>query len=436
MKITDLYNLYKAHPLISTDTRSIQPSALFFALKGPSFNGNAFAEKALESGAAFAIIDEPAFRKTEQYILVDDVLRTLQQLAIYHRIQLDIPVIGITGTNGKTTTKELIYAVLSTAYKAWATKGNLNNHIGVPVTLLSMPAETQIAIIEMGANHPGEIGFLSNICRPTHGIITNVGKAHLEGFGGFEGVIKTKKELYDYLRSSNGHLFIQGDNQLLNKMADGINNRTTYGSSSGLDVKGTLISEGPELSLTYIAWNGHKADIHTKLAGIYNFDNVLAAITAGEYFGLQPENIAQALESYYPSNNRSQVLIKGSNKVIMDAYNANPSSMEAALLNFEKINSASKILVLGDMFELGEDSYKEHRNLLDLLERLTFKQCILVGEEFFRHKESFKTVSEFIFVLTTAEAAALLKAWPLENSYILVKGSRGMKLEEAAAVIT
>ena len=397
---------------------------MFFALKGDSFNGNAYAKGALNSGAAIAVVDEPEVATDDRFFLVEDVLATLQELAQIHRSHFKCPVIGITGTNGKTTTKELINAVLSAHGKTHATKGNFNNHIGVPLTILSADIKTtEFLIIEMGANHPGEIAFLCNIAKPDYGLITNVGKAHLEGFGSFEGVIKTKTELYDFLRTVEGKVFVCSNQPILLKLAAGLNH-ITYGSAVNDYCLGNVVSSNPLLIVKWYA-NGKEQIINTKLVGAYNFDNVMAAISIGKYFNIPDDKVIQAIESYEPSNNRSQVMQSASNQLILDAYNANPSSMRVALENFSRMNGFPKIVILGDMFELGSESLTEHVAILTLLKDFDFSDVLLIGPRFCEAASD----SGFHCFNSTTEARDWLSVHPITNASVLIKGSRGMKLE-------
>lgn len=427
MKTTEqLHQLFLKYPVVSTDSRKIEPQSLFFALKGSSFDGNKFALDALKKGAAYSIVDDHSLPKDENFILVDDVLLALQELASYHRKQLNIPVIGITGSNGKTTTKELIVAVLQKRYHVTYTQGNFNNHIGVPLTLLNMSKQTEIAVVEMGANHPGEIAALCHIADPDLGIITNIGKAHLEGFGSFEGVIKTKSELYDYLRGKTGACFINEDNQLLVKQAKDLK-KYTYGTSDKAQLRGELQESIYYITVKALFPKGWLY-LKSKLIGNYNFENILAAARIGQHFDVEPLDIQQAIESYTPSNNRSQLIIKGSNKIIMDAYNANPTSMLASLKNFEKIAHPGKMVILGDMFELGDQSQEEHQKIADLLRQMSIKYVFLVGEEFSKTMTDAKT-QKFDNVELLYDYLYQKKS--LENAIILIKGSRGIKLERA-----
>lgn len=438
MDIQDIYSIFVKHPSVSTDTRKLEENAIFFALKGERFNGNAFAEKALEK-CAYAVIDEKKYKKDERFILVDDVLTVLQKLAYYHRRQLNIPILAITGSNGKTTTKELIYSVLSRKYKVAATEGNLNNHIGVPLTLLQMNAETQFGVVEMGANHIDEIALLCEIAQPDFGIITNVGKAHLEGFGSFEGVKKAKGELYNYLYTHDGTAFINSDNEHLNEM-NPPHKTISYGTSKFTHVQGKMLESEWFVSLKWYAhmaleeaekarsdlWGDTTRTINTKLFGDYNFENVLAAITIGHYFRVEDRDIKEAIEEYEPTNKRSQVIETKENKVILDAYNANPTSMKTSLENFLKTKSNNKLVILGDMLELGKDAIIEHSNILYFLEDKKFENIILVGQQFIDSAfdfelQSFNHVDDLI---------DYLKNNPIKNQTIFVKGSRGIQLEK------
>lgn len=425
MNLSALYQIFLDCQLVTTDSRNCPEGSLFIALKGESFNGNAFAGKALETGCAYAIIDEPeyAVEGDQRYILVDDCLQTLQQLADYHRRQLGTRVIGITGTNGKTTTKELISAVLSQSHNILYTLGNLNNHIGVPSTLLRLKAEHDLAVIEMGANHPGEIKFLSEIVEPDCGIITNVGKAHLEGFGSFEGVIKTKGELYDFLRKKEGStVFIHHDNAYLMNIAGGLN-LIPYGTEDDLYVNGRITGNSPYLTFEWKAGkDGETYQVQTQLIGEYNFPNALAAITIGLFFGVEATKINEALAGYTPQNNRSQLKKTNDNTLIIDAYNANPTSMMAALQNFRNMEVPHKMLLLGDMRELGAESAAEHQKIADYIKECDFEEVWLVGEQFAAAEHSFKTypnVQEVIKELETNKP---------KGYTILIKGSNGIKL--------
>ena len=425
MKLSAIYQIFLDCQSVTTDSRNCPDGSLFIALKGESFNGNAFAGKALEDGCDFAIIDVAQFaiEGDRRYILVNDCLQTLQQLANYHRRQLGTRVIGITGTNGKTTTKELISAVLSQTHNILYTQGNLNNHIGVPTTLLRLKPEHDLAVIEMGANHQGEIKFLCEIAEPDYGIITNVGKAHLEGFGSFEGVIKTKGELYDFLRKKgNSTIFIHHDNPYLMNIAKGLN-LISYGSGEDLYVNGCITGNSPYLALEWKAEkNGEIHRIRTQLIGEYNFPNALAAITIGRFFGVEDRKIDEALAGYTPQNNRSQLKETADNTLIIDAYNANPTSMAAALQNFRNMTVSHKMLILGDMRELGTESLNEHQKIVDYIKESDFEKVWLVGEQFASVCHSFKTyanVQEVIKELETNKP---------KGYTILIKGSNGIKL--------
>ena len=432
----ELYSLFLQHPLICTDSRNCPADSLFFALKGDNFNANAFAKTALANGCAYAIVDEAEFAIDEKYILVDDVLTTLQQLARYHRQQLGTTVIGITGTNGKTTTKELIAAVLKEKFNTLYTQGNLNNHIGVPLTLLQLKAEHEIAIIEMGANHQGEIKLLAEIACPDLGIITNVGKAHLEGFGSFEGVKKTKAELYDYISANGQLIFINKDNEHLMEMAakSGIGDkRREYSLNSEQSngyICGQINSCSPFLTMKCSINNSDFFDIETKLIGVYNAENVLAAVTIGEFLGVDKLAIKAGLEKYTPQNNRSQLTVTTKNKLVVDAYNANPTSMKAAITNFGQMDVEHKVLILGDMLELGEQSDYEHSQIIALLNQYNFEKVILVGPQFGKTNNQFHCFDNIDALL-----AELSDKNDINNCYILIKGSRGIKLEKVLSVL-
>ncbi|EDP97679.1 UDP-N-acetylmuramoyl-tripeptide--D-alanyl-D-alanine ligase [Kordia algicida OT-1] len=416
--IQELYTIFQKYPNITTDSRKITPNCIFFALKGDNFNGNKYAKDALEKGAAYAIVDEKEYVTSEQTILVNDALESLQKLANYHRKQLNIPIISLTGSNGKTTTKELINAVLSKKFNTTATKGNLNNHIGVPLTLLSMNSDTEIGIVEMGANHKREIAFLSSIAEPDYGYITNFGKAHLEGFGGIEGVIIGKSELYDYLKASDKFIFVNGDDT---KQVERTQDANTYvfGGSDTYDLSIEFLTANPMVSC---AVDGKK--IQSQLIGSYNFSNIAAAIAIGTYFKVNSDDIKEAIEAYIPSNNRSQILTKNTNKIILDAYNANPTSMKAALDNFSDLTDTSKIAFLGDMFELGDSAKEEHQFINDYAASLEIEKIYLIGENF----GITNSTNEKIVIHSTFES--LKENFPaLENSTLLIKGSRGMALE-------
>jgi len=429
MTIQDLYNIYLQHPVICTDTRKITQGCLFFALKGDTFDGNGFAQMALEKGASFAIIDNAQYQQNDRYLLFDDTLDTLQQLAKHHRQQLTIPVIGITGTNGKTTTKELMRSVLSKKFSTYATEGNLNNHIGVPLTLLSIPPATEIAIIEMGANHQKEISFLSSLAQPAIGLITNVGKAHLEGFGGFEGVKKAKGELYEYLRDTGGTIFIDEGNPFLMEMSKALNlKKIVYYGKESSGTKGNIIESDPFLSIEWEA-AGKQGTINTQLTGTYNLSNILAAIAIASHMGLTAEEINTGISSYQPGNNRSQIKHTESNILICDYYNANPSSMAAAIENFGSISADNKIMILGDMFELGDESAAEHAAILKKAGSVNAAR-IFIGKEFSKLRDN----SGEFFETTSGAYDAIAKK-PHKNATILIKGSRGMKLEQLTDIL-
>lgn len=425
MDITTLYQIFLSCTGVTTDSRNCPKGSLFIALKGDIFNGNAFASKALEAGSAYAVVDEAAYAPAGDihYILVDNCLHTLQQLANYHRRQLGTRIIGITGTNGKTTTKELISAVLSQKYNILYTLGNLNNPIGVPLTLLRLKAEHELGVVEMGASHPGDIKELVEIAEPDYGIITNVGKAHLEGFGSFEGVVRTKGELYDYLRrQGNSTIFLHQDNPHLTEIAWGLN-PITYGEADNLYVNGHVTGNSPYLAFEWKAGKeGERHEVHTQLIGEYNFPNALAAITIGRFFGVEPEKIDKALNEYEPHNNRSQLKKTTDNTLIIDAYNANPTSMLASISNFHNMQASQKMLILGDMRELGKDSPKEHQKIVDYLEECGFKDVALVGELFAETRHTYPTYPD-----APALIAELRINKPCGKT-ILIKGSNGIKL--------
>lgn len=433
MNTETLYDLYLKHPYVSTDTRNILPGGIFFALRGANFNGNTFADQALAGGASYVVIDDAAFAKDERYLLVTDVLKALQDLALFHRQKLQIPVIGVTGTNGKTTTKELLYATLSQRFRTYATKGNLNNHIGVPLTILSIDNTIEVAIIEMGANHLGEIAFLCDIALPDYGLISNVGKAHLEGFGSFEGVMATKGELYDFLQDHGGVVFLQGDNPYLKTMAAARSIKTivTYGFSDTNDVIGRLVKADP---LLQIEWCEHTTEnkyiVSTQLTGSYNTENFLAAIAVARYFNVSPVQINKGIEHYVPKNNRSQITKTGHNTVIADYYNANASSMAAALDNIEVIDAPRKVIILGDMFEMGGESDAEHEKVVQRAKAIGVERLIFVGKAFKKQE-----YLEAEFYETTAEAKQALQDRPIINGTILLKGSRGMAFENLMEIL-
>ena len=428
MTTTELYQIYLQHRNICTDTRKITKSCLFFALKGENFDANTFASQAIEGGAAYAIIDDERYAVSDKCILVEDVLSALQDLSAFHRSQLKIPVIGITGTNGKTTTKELIRSVLSQHCRTFATEGNLNNHIGVPLSLLAIGDDCDIAIIEMGANHQKEIEFLCSLAQPGYGLITNVGKAHLEGFGGVEGVKIAKGELYEYLAQTNGTVIINTDNPTLVDMSRDrkVAKVVGYGKGATNFVSGGLKETSPVLTIEW-QLKGREDAIFTaesNLPGTYNFENILAAICIGSFFKLSPEQINQGIKDYQAKNNRSQILKTENNTIICDYYNANPSSMVVALDNLQVVPAENKVIILGDMFELGLDSSMEHRLIVERVMETTASRKIFIGEEFYKLKNDSGE-----FYRTTPEASLALQRTPPAGSTILLKGSRGMKLE-------
>ena len=422
MRIEELYQLYVAHPAVQTDTRKLKEGDLFFALKGDHFNGNRFAMQALEKGAAYAIVDEAPAAEHPNIILVKDVLGTLQALAKFHRQQFNIPFLAITGSNGKTTTKELVHAVLSSQFKTYTTEGNLNNHIGIPLTILKIKPDAAIAVIEMGANHQREIAGYCTYALPTHGLINNVGKAHLEGFGGIEGVKKGKGELYDFIRVNGGAIFINNDFDYLQEMSAGIGNRITYGTQNA-SITGKLLKSEPFLEVE-ITSHPEIGTICTHLVGDYNLPNVLAAVCTGIYFGVPANKIKTAIEQYEPSNSRSQLIETGTNKIILDAYNANPSSMKLAIENFAKLQAEKKVLILGGMAEMGEASLSEHQAIVDLISLHIWNKVVLVGGDFGKINHPYS------YFNTSLEAREWYKNQSFKDTYLLIKGSRSMKMEE------
>ena len=414
MDIQQIYDLFSRFPAVTTDSRKCPKDSLFFALKGENFNGNKFAQSAIDQGCAYAFVDEPEYADGKRFFCVDDCLKTLQHLAAYHRDHLGIRIIGVTGSNGKTTTKELLAAVLGKKYNLTYTQGNLNNHIGVPLTLLSIKKEHELAIVEMGASHPGDIEELVNIAHPNYGLITNIGTAHILGFGSFEGVVKTKCELYDYLREHKGVAFYHRNNPILEEKSVGME-RIPYGT--GTSYSAELRGCDPFL---HVGWNGF--DILTQLIGAYNFENVLASIAVGSYFGVAPEEIVDAIAHYTPTNSRSQFKKTASNELIIDAYNANPTSMGAALENFKNMVAPNKVVILGDMKELGHVSEVEHQKIADMLPALHLKQAFLIGTEFA------KTNSDALKFDSVDLLNEYLSKNPISSSLILVKGSNSMKL--------
>ena len=438
MSISEIYDIYLQYPSVVTDTRKLKQGDFFFALKGPNFNANTFAFKALEAGAAYCVVDEPLSTIATYYegqdqqhkedalskmIVVDDVLSTLQALAGHHRSTFDIPFIAITGSNGKTTTKELVYAVLASHFKTYTTQGNLNNHIGVPLTILSIKKDAQMAVIEMGANHQKEIEGYCVYTKPTHGIISNCGKAHLEGFGGEEGVKKGKGELYSFLRGHNGTAFVYTGYDYLVQMSAGIQNIVPY-------VNGSIQSSEPFLKVEANINENETAIISSQLVGAYNLPNILCALTIGKFFGVPENKMVEAIQNYAPSNSRSQLITKGTNTIILDAYNANPSSMKAAVENFAKLAGNHKVMLLGGMMELGEHAPAEHLALLQLIAQFSFASVVLVGKDF---KALQPQMPQFIYVDNAAEAKAWLIAQNLQHAQLLIKGSRSMQMETVIA---
>jgi len=420
MRIEEIYKLFVKSTGISTDTRVIKKGSLFFALKGDNFNGNSFAKEAINQGATYAIIDDDSVEISDNIILVEDVLRTLQNLATYHRNQFDIPVIGITGSNGKTTTKELIAAVLSTTYNVHFTQGNFNNHLGVPLTLLAMPVDTEIAVIEMGANHIGEIAELCKIANPNYGIITNIGKAHLEGFGSVEGVLRAKSELYQHIILSGKTVFINSKDETLNNMSKRFSNPIKY-PAKGDYIECTFLGANP-----FVEFEVNNVKYTSQLIGKYNFDNIAGALAIATYFEVPLQKSTEAITNYVPSNNRSQVIKTNTNTLILDAYNANPGSMSAAIENFAAMEADPKIVILGDMLELGSDSAKEHEALGRLVGSKKFNGIFFCGSEI--RKAAPKCIGSLYFK-TKAELADYLTTNPLTNTTVLIKASRGIGLE-------
>ena len=437
MSISAIYDIYLQYPSVVTDTRKLKEGDFFFALKGPNFNANTFAFKAIEAGAAYCVVDEPLTTIAGYYegnneaqkesalakmIVVDDVLTTLQALAGHHRSTFTIPFIAITGSNGKTTTKELVYAVLSSHFKTYTTQGNLNNHIGVPLTILSVKKDAQMAVIEMGANHQKEIEGYCVYTKPTHGIISNCGKAHLEGFGGEEGVKKGKGELYSFLRGHNGTAFVYTGYDYLKEMSAGIQNIVPY-------ISGEIQSSEPFLTVAANI-NDTTTTVSSQLVGAYNLPNILCALTIGKHFGVPEHKMVEAIENYAPSNSRSQLITKGSNTIILDAYNANPSSMKVAIENFAKLAGQNKIVMLGAMMELGDHSSAEHLALLQLIASYSFTKVVLVGDDFLAHQNA---QPQFIYFKNTQEAKAWLAEQNPTHAQLLIKGSRSMQMETVLA---
>ena len=423
--IEKIYQYYSQKYLVSTDSRMIEEGCVFVALKGERFDGNDFAYKVAEENIASCVIaDRKDLPHHERLFIVDDSLTTLQELARLHREKCNIPIIGITGTNGKTTTKELTAAVLSKKYNLIYTQGNFNNHLGLPLTVLRIKPDTEMAVVEMGANHPNEIAQLCTIANPDFGIITNIGKAHLEGFGSFEGVVKTKNELYDFIRNKNGKVFINRDNELLMELSNGIDSHT-YGKDNNADIKASIVSSNPYL---IINWEGN--EIKTNLVGDYNFENVMAAISVGCYFNIEKSLIIEALENYTPTNNRSQYIKSEKNEIVMDAYNANPVSMHHAIKNFRNISSENTLLILGDMRELGKDSEKEHQTIINLIKELKFENVMLVGEEFKKAAGTY-----FATFTNVEELLAFINDNDISGKKILIKGSNSINLKSIVNVL-
>ena len=415
-----LYRQYLTYPQVSTDTRSITPQSIFFALRGTQFDGNAFADEALEWGAALAVIDDARYRRDSRYVQVDDVGSTLQALAHFHRQQLQIPIIGITGSYGKTTTKELTQAVLRQRYKSYATPGNLNNAIGVPLSLLSIPPDAEIGVIEMGANHVGEIAALCQIAMPTHGLITSVGPVHLEGFGSFEGVMRGKAELYDYLKQHQGHLFINATDPHLRRMAGAVADPIYYLEPSGF-YHSTLLEAAP-----YVVYTGeHGQRVATQLIGAHHFYNIAAALCIGKYFAVDAHQAHAAVAAYRPSNNRSQMIQQGSNTILLDAYNANPDAVKRALQAFQAIKATHKVLILGDMHELGSESHRFHREIVAMTTQAAYHTVILCGP----HLALAQAENPQALYLDKVATASYLRARTFTNTAFLIKGSRSLQLE-------
>ena len=427
MNINTIHSLFLECTKVSTDTRKIEKDCLFVALKGDNFDANTFAKEALDKGAKFVIIDNNEYYINEKTILVNESLETLQQLAKFHRTYLGLPIIALTGSNGKTTTKELIHAVLSKKYNTIATIGNLNNHIGVPLTLLRFTKDTEIGIVEMGANHQKEIEFLCKIAQPDYGYITNFGKAHLEGFGGVEGVIKGKSEMYNFLQENNKMAFVNLDDAIQNEKTTQLKRFTFSTSNKNTDVRIGHIEANPMVKINY-----NNLFIHSHLIGIYNANNINAAITIGNYFKVTDNLIKEAIENYIPENNRSQLIQKNGNEIVLDAYNANPSSMTAAIMNFIQLDKANKIAILGDMFELGNESLSEHKKVIELLENQSEIKTYFIGKDFYANKLNSNHIT---FFEDFNSFANFLRERKPTNSLLLIKGSRGMALEKSLELL-
>lgn len=420
-----LHPLFLKYPKISTNTRAIENDAIFFALKGKNFNANKFAEEAIQKGASYAVIDDVTYKKDHRFILVEDVLQTLQELASFHRKYLNIPILSLTGSNGKTTTKELINEVLLKKFKTVATKGNLNNHIGVPLTLLSMDSTTEFGIVELGANHPKEIEFLVNLVQPDYGVITNFGRAHLEGFGNFEGVVKTKTELYDYLKNKDKLAFVNANDTLQLEHSKGIK-RVTFGTENS-DIPIHFLSASPFVSVLF-----KETEIHSQMIGTYNFNNIASAIAIGDYFDIPVADIKHVIENYTPANNRSQVIKSNSNTIILDAYNANPSSMMAALENLMQLPNKNKVVFLGDMFELGSYAAHEHEKIVRFLSDSDIDKIYLLGNNFYNTKLSSDKIIKFKDFDSLKNKQVVND---IKDAFILIKGSRGMQLERVLELL-
>ena len=427
MELNQIHKLFLACSAVSTDTRNISQNAFFFALKGPNFNANTFAAQALESGARYAVIDEVVQPINDSFILVENVLKTLQDLARFHRDYLGLPVVALTGSNGKTTTKELINAALKQRFKTIATIGNLNNHIGVPLTLLSMNADTEVGVVEMGANHANEIALLCSIAKPNVGHITNFGKAHLEGFGSEQGVVVAKSELYDYLKANKGLIIMNSDDAKQEKQVGQYSNTFSFSEYKQASINISLLDSQPFLNVSLV-----DIVIKTHLVGVYNFHNIAAALAVGSFFNLTPQQLKSGIEAYVPANNRSQIIQQNSNQILLDAYNANPSSMEVALENFKGTQNSNKLAILGDMFELGANSAKEHLEIVN--QAILTKGCVFyfIGSLFFEQKIAHST---FLFFETFKELQSHLEEITISNTSILIKGSRGMALERVLELI-